>query len=71
MMTIPGLLTHLAPHGVHVCMVRVKEAGGLLEITVSFFSILFQKNGKEKTYLAIITRLQADHGDAKFGELLS
>ena len=69
MMTIPGLLTHLAPHGVHVCMVRVKEVGGLLEITISYFSIL--KNGKEKTYLAIITRLQADHGDAKFGELLS
>ena len=69
MMTIPGLLTHLAPHGVHVCMVRVKEVGGLLEITILYFSIL--KNGKEKTYLAIITRLQADHGDAKFGELLS
>ena len=45
-MMIPGLLTHLAPHGVHVCMVRVKEVGGLLEITISHFSILFQKKWK-------------------------
>ena len=27
---VPGLFTHLPPHGIHVCMVRVKKMGGLI-----------------------------------------
>merc|ERR1719350_2620470 len=31
MMTImlPGLFTHLAPHGVHVCVMGIQQVGGL------------------------------------------
>ena len=69
-MTLPGLFTHLSPHGIHVCMVGVKKMGGLKDKD----SLRFYENISEKFvffYFAVISRLQADHRDTKFGELLS
>ena len=74
LMMIPGLFTHLPPHGIHVCMVRVKKMGCLIffmnyehyEYLMKHLKHLSAIISENLLYFTVISRLQADHRDTEF-----